>query len=166
MVILDSISLSLNGCNATKIRAQAFCIDDSAAVWVLKDVVTKAHVLHEPLNRCPEFARAQSVVTYRASAYVIGFLVMVKEGEKQQMTFRWNSIESIHITSVESREWIDLHRCTQCTVATVHELWIKQLSSGMLGQASVPPDHVTMSLFFISFRLLQFPGSMLLRIKM
>lgn len=54
---------------------------------VLKDVVTKAHVLHELLNRCPEFG-TQSVVTYQASVYVIGFLVMVKEGEKQQMTFR------------------------------------------------------------------------------
>lgn len=31
---------------------------------------------------------AQSVLTYQTSVYVIGFLVMVKEGEKQQMTFR------------------------------------------------------------------------------
>lgn len=101
---------------------------------------------------------AQSVVTYQASVYVIGFLVMVKEGEKQQMTFRWNSIESIHITSVETREWIDLQRCTQCTVATVHELWIKQLSSDMLGQASIPPDHVTVSLFFSSFQAFAIPS--------
>lgn len=31
---------------------------------------------------------AQPVLTYQTSVYVIGFLAMVKEGEKQQMTFR------------------------------------------------------------------------------
>lgn len=31
---------------------------------------------------------AQSALTYQTSVYVIEFLAMVKEGEKQQMTFR------------------------------------------------------------------------------
>lgn len=52
---------------------------------------------------------AQSVLTYQTSVYVIGFLVMVKEGEKQQMTFRWNSIRSIHITAAEKGQRIDLY---------------------------------------------------------
>lgn len=54
----------------------------------------------EPL---PRFLFWHSLfVTYQTSVYVIGFLVMVKEGEKQWMTFRWNPAESIHITVLEN----------------------------------------------------------------
>lgn len=59
----------------------------------------------------------QSVLTYQTSVYVIGFLAVVKEGQKQQMTFRWNSIKSIHIRAMErGREWIFRHALTALTL--------------------------------------------------
>lgn len=100
---------------------------------------------------------AQSVVTYQASVYVIGFLVMVKEGEKQQMTFRWNSIQSIHITSVETREWIDLQRgtltvhCGHCAQAVNKATFEWHVRTGLHTPRSC--NHVSIFSFFQAFAI-------------
>lgn len=98
---------------------------------------------------------AQSVLTYQTSVYVIGFLAMVKEGEKQQMTFRWNSIKSIRIRAMEKRNgFSEMHSLHEFSL---HTQWHVHISSDMLKHVCTLQSHNSIYSFF-SFQAFAIPG--------
>lgn len=90
--------------------------------------MTKAHVFHE---LALSWIWHSLLWPIRHLFMLLDFWSWSKRGEKQQMTFRLNSIKSIHITAVEKRKQIDLQRSTHWTELAAHELWKSQLLSDM-----------------------------------
>lgn len=83
----------------------------------------------------------QYALTYQTSVYVIGFLDMAKEwemGAEQRMTFRWNSIKSIHIRATEKWNRMDFQKCTHCAEFTRYTLTNSHFESHVRATLHLP----------------------------